>query len=436
MLKRSVAIFTFISLFVFNSICAGIDLKNGDTFVFLGDSISHRGPYSAYVELFFITHYPERQIHFFNSGISGDKAQDALQRFDEDVAIFKPNYISVMLGMNDGGYKDFSQDIFSVYQQDMSTLIDRIQQLGAKAILISPTIFDQQQYLRRSKEPDFQFNRLQASGHYNSTMAFFGAWVREQAMLRQLSYVDFWGPLNDYTVTQRMTEATFSFCSDSIHPEAPGHAIMAAAVISDLAPERKTVSSVQASMSNGAWSVKVQNGEVSDVSGNSDQLNFKLMAHSLPWVLPEDAALGYELTKSGHKLSPERLTISGLSPGLYDISIDGENIGKPVSHLLLERKIELQSNHATPQYRQAMNVADRVMHRFNTFIVPYRNLQLKMKGQRKKLGSQKESEVQEFRLSIQPQLDELLRQSEQARLEIYKAAQPEVHSYSIAKHVY
>ncbi|MCA9168415.1 MAG: hypothetical protein KDB23_12135, partial [Planctomycetales bacterium] len=48
-----------------------IDLQDGDAFVFLGDSITHQCLYTQYVEDYFYTRYPERRIHFYNSGVSG-----------------------------------------------------------------------------------------------------------------------------------------------------------------------------------------------------------------------------------------------------------------------------------------------------------------------------------------------------------------------------
>ena len=42
------------------------------------------------------------------------------RRFDEDVASFKPKYVSILLGMNDGEYKDFSAETFKTYTKGMS----------------------------------------------------------------------------------------------------------------------------------------------------------------------------------------------------------------------------------------------------------------------------------------------------------------------------
>src|SRR6478735_3224564 len=89
-----------------------IELKDGDTFVFLGDSITHQCLYTQYVEDYFYTRFPKSRIHFHNAGVGGDRAADALRRFDEDVAIYKPKYVSILLGMNDGSYTKYEQAIF------------------------------------------------------------------------------------------------------------------------------------------------------------------------------------------------------------------------------------------------------------------------------------------------------------------------------------
>ena len=63
-----------------------LELKDGDTLVFLGDSITHQCLYTQYVEDFYYTRYPKMRVHFHNAGVGGDRAQDALDRFDGDVA--------------------------------------------------------------------------------------------------------------------------------------------------------------------------------------------------------------------------------------------------------------------------------------------------------------------------------------------------------------
>src|SRR6476620_892062 len=96
----------------FKPLVEKIDLKDGDTLVFLGDSITHQCLYTQYIEDFFYTRYPKVRLNFHNSGVGGDRAADALRRFDEDVAVYKAKYVTILLGMNDGTYTKYEQGIF------------------------------------------------------------------------------------------------------------------------------------------------------------------------------------------------------------------------------------------------------------------------------------------------------------------------------------
>src|SRR6188508_1152246 len=107
-------------------ITKGLRLKNGDRFIFIGDSITHQCLYTQYVENFYYTRYPNIRLHFRNAGISGDRAQDALNRFDEDIAAFKPTVATILLGMNDGSYKDFDKETFDTYAKGMTELLDKL----------------------------------------------------------------------------------------------------------------------------------------------------------------------------------------------------------------------------------------------------------------------------------------------------------------------
>ncbi|MHC4993908.1 MAG: SGNH/GDSL hydrolase family protein, partial [Planctomycetota bacterium] len=358
-----------------------LDLQDGDTLVFAGDSITHQCLYTQYVENFFYTRYPDRRINFHNSGIGGDRAVDVLNRFGFDVAAFKPKYVTVLLGMNDGGYQGMEKDLFATYERDMQTLLDKINGIGAEAVVMSPTMFDQQQFLVNKKDPSYRFGKTERSPYYNSIMAFYGSWLREQAMQRGLGYVNMWAPLNDLTIAQRREDPAFTFVKDAIHPDEPGQAIMAFAILWDMTPDRRNVSALTATRNGRKWRVTAgQTGQVSDVKGDGEKLSFTFRARSLPWVLPEEAALGYEVTKAGHRLSNERLRVAGLTPGRYEVRIDGRSIGKPYTHVQLGAKIELQSNPDTPQYQQAKRVAELNKERTANAVKPYRDLVRKFKG--------------------------------------------------------
>src|SRR5690606_26546199 len=112
------------------------DLQEGDSIVFLGDSITHQRLYTQYVEDFFYTRYPKMRLKLHNAGVGGAQAWDALARFDQDVAAYKPKYVTILLGMNDGRYQPYNEEIFQTYRQDMTELLGRIQAIDAIPILM------------------------------------------------------------------------------------------------------------------------------------------------------------------------------------------------------------------------------------------------------------------------------------------------------------
>ena len=164
----------------FAAVLDHLDLKDGDTFVFLGDSITHQCLYTQSVEGFFYTRYPKTRIHFHNAGVGGDRGADAPLRFDEDVAVSKPNYVTILLGMNDGGYKGFDQPTFETYSAGMTTILKKIAGLGATAIPMTPTMFDSR--AKRAKGD----NAAPRNSLYDGVLAFYGAWLRDQAEQRGL----------------------------------------------------------------------------------------------------------------------------------------------------------------------------------------------------------------------------------------------------------
>ena len=330
---------------------AKIELAEGDTLVFLGDSITHQCLYTQYVEDFFYTRYPNTRIRFHNAGVGGARAWDALQRFDRDVAAYKPKYVTVLLGMNDGQYQPFQQAIFDTYQTDMREVIDRIKQAGAVPILMTPTMFDAR--AARIRNPKDSPGKLEL---YNSVLAYYGQWLRDVATRNGHGFVDMYSPLNNLTLEKRKTESRFTMIKDSVHPDAPGQLVMAYAIIEDLGL-RGPISNIRIlPVPSGKPRAQVSGGKIEGLKTSDAGLEFTFLAEALPWVLPEEAKLGADMLRLGHRASREALEIHNLPEGQYELSIDGEAVGV-YSSTQLARHIELQGNPKTPQYQQALKVA-------------------------------------------------------------------------------
>ena len=90
--------------------------ENNDRIVFVGDSVTDMGSVNpvgeglfdnlghGYVRMFenFLTAcYPQMNIRITNSGISGNTSRDLLMRYERDVIALKPDWVSILIGIND-----------------------------------------------------------------------------------------------------------------------------------------------------------------------------------------------------------------------------------------------------------------------------------------------------------------------------------------------
>jgi lysophospholipase L1-like esterase len=326
-----------------------LNLEDGDCVVFLGDSITHQRLYTQYVEDFFYTRYPNKRIRFHNAGVGGARAWDALQRFDRDVASYKPKYVTILLGMNDGAYQPFNQEIFDTYMKDMNEVVEKIKAAGATPVLMTPTMLDAR--AARMKDKDGP-----AQEFYNSTLAYYGTWLRDVAQQNGYGFVDMWSPLNNITINERETNPKFTLIEDAVHPGPSGQLIMAYAILDDLGL-RGPVSTIRINAAGKKAKPQATGGSIDGIESTQNGIAFTWKADALPFVVPEAAAQGAELLHLGHRASREALTVSGLSPGIYELLIDDEVVGK-YSAARLADGIELQENEKTPQHHQAAQVAE------------------------------------------------------------------------------
>jgi lysophospholipase L1-like esterase len=347
---------------------AEITPASGDTFVFLGDSITAQLLYTQYIEDYFYTRYPHLRLNFHNAGVSGDTTADALARFDRDVAAYHPKYVTVLLGMNDGASKQFEPALFDTYRTDMRTLVGKIKAIGATPILITPTMYDVRMAVKSGKN-----DSRGRGGYYNGVLALYGAWLRELAGDDGEPLVDMYEPINRLTLQSRKSHPEFSFTADGIHPDAGGHMIMASAFASDLGLPKCSSTIELARAEDGGAMAKATGGKVTDEHFTGEGLEFKFQPTSLPMPVPTSAKEGANLIPPGQRLSSEVLRIHGLAPGNYRLLINDNEIGVYAA-AVLESELDLDGNARTPQNQQAGRVADLNAQRNEQVVAPLRDL--------------------------------------------------------------
>lgn len=415
----------------FKKTFSGSQPQDGDRIVFLGDSITHQCLYTQYVETYYYTRYPGVKLNFRNAGVSADKAADALERFDIDVTRYKPKYVTVLLGMNDGQYTYFRHSIFYIYKKGISQLLDRIAEIGAKAIAITPTIYDLRPALQGGNwvEPG-----LARKINYNAVLAFYGTWLRQETDHRGIGFADMFGPLNRITRQQRKKNPNFTMIKDAVHPGPDGQLVMALALLKGVEAD-PVVSSITVYREKGKWVTKADKGTLTQVS--SDRIRFVFKAEGLPWVVPTEARGGFRIAEAGRMMSRETFRVVGLEEGNYSLIIDGTIVGN-YTHLQLAGGVELQENTKTPQYRQALAVANLNKKRNDEVIRPMRNLWEKRKW--KKIGSNypgheiiplSPEAFKKWEKEFLKEVKSLEKKSEQMVEAIYRINRPKSHTYEL-----
>jgi acyl-CoA thioesterase-1 len=86
-------------------------LQDGQTVVLIGDSITDCGRrdqhaplgngYVGMVDALAAAKYPGCRLHVVNSGVGGDTIRELAQRWDVDVLDYRPDWLSVSIGIND-----------------------------------------------------------------------------------------------------------------------------------------------------------------------------------------------------------------------------------------------------------------------------------------------------------------------------------------------
>ena len=90
-------------------------IENNETLLMIGDSVTDcdrirpigegdgnmGNGYPRNVQALLDMKYPEKQIRVINMGISGNTSRDLKERWQSDVLDLKPDWVSIMIGIND-----------------------------------------------------------------------------------------------------------------------------------------------------------------------------------------------------------------------------------------------------------------------------------------------------------------------------------------------
>lgn len=126
-------------------------LKRNDHVLFFGDSITDcdRGSganeglgngYAMLLAAHLNAHFPARNFRFSNAGISGNRVCDLEARLQNDVLDAAPNFVSILIGINDT-WRRYDSGIVSKiddFENAYHRIVSQIQNSGARLMICEP----------------------------------------------------------------------------------------------------------------------------------------------------------------------------------------------------------------------------------------------------------------------------------------------------------
>jgi lysophospholipase L1-like esterase len=175
--------------------------------------------YVSYVDALLQAVYPDLGIRIVNKGVNGNTVRDLKNRWQEDVLTQKPDWLSIMIGINDVWRQydtPFIKDghvYIEEYEDTLRKLVIETKPLVKGIILMTPFYIE-------SNEKDLM----------RKTMDQYGQVVKNIAEENDCLVVDTQAAFN--VVLETLYSATLAW--DRVHPTASGHMVLARAFLKEI----------------------------------------------------------------------------------------------------------------------------------------------------------------------------------------------------------
>jgi lysophospholipase L1-like esterase len=206
-------------------------LDGAKRIVFLGDSITASGQFVADFEAWFDSTRPKQPPTIIDAGLPSETVSglseeghaggsfprpDLAERLDRVLVATKPDLVIACYGMNCGIYQPLDESRFARYRSGMSALKAAVEKAGAKFIVMTPPIYDDQ--------------RAPLKFSYNEVLDRYSDWLLER---RKDGWVviDLHGPMTREVARRRTADPQFTFDPDGVHPNEQGHWFIAQELI-------------------------------------------------------------------------------------------------------------------------------------------------------------------------------------------------------------
>lgn len=196
-------------------------IKENSRVLFQGDSITDAGRsrdntgnlgsgYANMIAAWFFALHPEANVEFINRGISGNRVKDLQERWKDDCLDLKPDWISILIGINDcwRRYDNNDPTTAEQFEEGYVDILEQIRKnLDAGIILCEPFVLpipEDRKKWREDLDPKIHIVRSLARKYKALYIPYDGIFAQASAL----------------------TEPAF-WAGDGVHPSQAGHALMA-----------------------------------------------------------------------------------------------------------------------------------------------------------------------------------------------------------------
>jgi lysophospholipase L1-like esterase len=296
---------------------ADFALRDGDTVVFLGDSITAARTYSRIIENYTLLRFPDRRIHFINRGHGGETAAKALERLDRDVFGNGATVLIVAYGVNDIGWGlHADEEHKQLYLQGVRTIVERCREHNVRVYICSAAITGADP---AKTENDFLQQMCDEGMSLSRDLGEHSIDVQRTMRGIQKRVWEHNPKVDDESKQVKLHAA------DGVHLNDLGQLAMAYAILKGLdAPADVSSATVNAHTAEVA---SAEGCRISDVVRDGDRLEFTRLDAGLPFNNGLFYALNYAWVPVPSELARYMLTVTGLPAGRYLVTADGRGVG-------------------------------------------------------------------------------------------------------------
>ncbi|MBD2702068.1 GDSL family lipase [Spirosoma sp. BT702] len=325
------------------------NFQSGDRVVFLGNSLFENDMQFGYLELALTTRWPDRDVTYRNLGWSGDDVfgdgrsdittpPTPYEALINEIAKAKPTVVFIAYG---GIEAQEGESGLPRFQQGLNQLINKIDSLGAKTILLSPI-------------PILSGQSADKLTQRNAELEQYASAISKLASDRKKRYIDLFKPVQEVSKKAMITD-------NGIHLNETGYYYLATILEKGLGLNSR-FGEINIDVTKSADAIAP--AKMINFDKSTGNLSFKVDDTYLPLVAPQQD--GKIIDVNNGRL----IKISGLKKGFYTLTIDNDDVKTASAKEWADGVVIRQG----PAFTQSAELRQMILKKNEQFFFQYRPL--------------------------------------------------------------